>query len=124
MTTTQLKLIAPLDTPLPPVPPGEVLTEAQWTTLMAIADTIVPSIEVNSSMSRHSLCVQASDYAIAVEGIKMGVGPENKAEIAQSYMRENASSLPGFRELLKRTLAEYLREDAKKGIRVILSALE
>lgn len=124
MTTTQLNLIAPLDTPLPALAPGEVLTETQWTTLMAIADTIIPSIEVSSMTSRQSLCVQTSDYAIAVEDIKRGVGPENKAEIAQNYMRENASSLPSFRELLKRSLAEYVREDAKKGIRVILSALK
>ena len=34
MTSTQLDIIAPLDTPLPPLADGHVLTETQWTTLV------------------------------------------------------------------------------------------
>ena len=124
MTSTQLNLIAPLNTPLPPPPEGEPLTESQWTTLMAIADTVIPMIEVSSATSSKSLCLQASDYATAVEAIKRRVPSGASGELAQSYLRENASAVPGFRELLRRTIGDYIREDAKKGIRVILSALE
>ena len=124
MTSTQLKLIAPLDTPLPPLPEGEALSESQWITLMAIADTVIPAIEVSSTQSTKCLCLQASDYATAVEAIKKRVPSGTDDELPQSYLRENASSIPGFKELLRRTLGDYFREDAKKGIRVILSALE
>ena len=124
MTSTQLNLIAPLDAPLPPPPEGEPLTESQWTTLMAIADTVIATIEVSSMTSTKSLCLPTSDYATAVEFLKQRLPSGSKDQLVQSYLRENASSIPGFRELLRRTIAEYVREDAKKGIRVILSALE
>lgn len=124
MTSTQLNLIAPLDAPLPPPPQGEPLTESQWTTLMAIADTVIATIEVSSMTSTKSLCLPTSDYATAVEFLKQRLPSGSKDQLVQSYLRENASSIPGFRDLLRRTIAEFVREDAKKGIRVILSALE
>lgn len=124
MTSTQLNLIAPLDTPLPPPPDGQVLTQSQWNTLMAIADTVIPSIEVPSTLSNSSLCITASDYTSAVETISKRLPPQTDSNLTQRFLQENASSVPGFRELLQRTLGDYVREDARKGIRVILSALE
>ena len=124
MTTIQLKFITPLDAPLPAPPVGEVLTEAQWTTLFAIADTIVPAIKVSSTPSVHTLYVQASEYATTVDTIKQGIQAETNADLPQTYLRESASSIPAFRESLRRILGEYVREDARKGFRVILSALE
>ena len=124
MTTTQLNLIAPLDVPLPPPPEGEAFTESQWTTLMAIADTVIAKIEVSSTTSTKSLCLPTSDYATAVEDLKQRLPSGSKEQLVQSYLRENASSVPGFRDLLRRTVADYMREDSKKAVRVILSALE
>ena len=124
MTTTQLKCITPLETPLPPPATGEVLTEAQWTTLLAIADTIIPSIEVSTSPSKQKLSIQASEYTNAVEAITHGSPEDKSTVIPHSYLQENASSIPGFKELLRRTLSDYVREDARRGIRVILSALK
>ncbi|KAL6720541.1 hypothetical protein ACLMJK_002465 [Lecanora helva] len=123
MTSTQLSIITPLDTPLPPPLAGEVLTEAQWVTFLAIADTIVPSIEVSSGANDHKLCLQASEFTNAIDMVKSGVRSELKDSVPQAYLQENASSIPQFRDLLRRTLSDNLREDAKKGIRVILSAL-
>ena len=124
MTTTQLNLLAPLDAPLPPPPEGEPFTESQWTTLMAIADTVIARIEVSSTTSTNSLCLPTSDYATAVEALKQRLPSGSKDELAQSYLRENASSVPDFRNLLRRTITDYVREDSKKAIRVILSALK
>ena len=124
MMSTQLSFITPLDTPLPPPPVGEVLTEAQWITLIAIADTIVPRIEVVSTHAKQNLCVSASDYTKAIDTITGGIQAETNSNLAQSFLQESASSIPGFRHLLRRTLGEYVREDTRKGIRVILSALE
>jgi hypothetical protein len=124
MTTAQLNLIAPLDSPLPPPAEGEVLTDSQWTTLMAIADTVVPAIEVSSTPSAKNLSLQASDYAVAAEKLKKRLPSEVNTELPHQYLHENASSIPGFKELLRRTIGDYVREDARKGIRVVLSALE
>lgn len=91
---------------------------------MAITDTIVPSIEVSSALSEEKLCIQAYEYTNAIESVRSGVHPDGKANLSQAYLQEKASSVPGFRELLRRTLGNYVREDARKGIRVILSALK
>ena len=124
MTSTQLNLIAPLDTPLPPPPDGQVLTESQWTTLMAIADAVIPSIQVSSTLSNRSLCVAPAKYASAHETITQCLPAQTDPDLTQRFLEENASSLPGFKEVLQRTLGDYMREDARKGIRVILSALK
>ena len=124
MTSTQLNLIAPLDTPLPPLPDGQVFTESQWTTLMAIADTVISSIEVSSTQLNSSLCIAPAEYASAHESITQRLPAQADRNLPQRFLRENASSLPGFKEILQRTFGDYTREDAKKGIRVMLSALK
>ena len=124
MTSTQLNLIAPLDTPLPPPPDGQVLTESQWTTLMAIADTVIPSIQVSSTLSNRSLYIAPAKYASTHETITQRLPAQTDPDLTQRFLEENASSLPGFKEVLQRILGDYTREDARKGIRVILSALK
>ncbi|KAL8709281.1 MAG: hypothetical protein Q9225_007477, partial [Loekoesia sp. 1 TL-2023] len=124
MASTELNIIAPLDSPLPPVPKGDVLTESQWTTLLAIADTIVPSILTTSDHSVDNLSIQSSEYTDAVQKIQKAVPPEAADSAVEKYLAEKASSIPRFRELIQRTFGDYMREDALKGIRVILSALD
>ena len=91
---------------------------------MAIADTIIPAIEVSSTSSNSSLCLAPAEYASALETVNERLPAQADPSVTQQYLKENASSLPGFRELLERALGDYTREDARKGIRVILSALE
>ena len=124
MTTTELNLFAPLDNPLPPPPEGEVLTAAQWRTLLAIADTVIPSIEVSTASSKEKLAVQSSEYASAVDQIRNTTPLPIESETARNYLQENASSTPGFKESIHRRFGHYMREDALKGLRVVLSALE
>ena len=124
MTTQQLNLIAPLASPLPPPPEGEVLTEAQWTTLMAIGDAIIPSIGPSNSTLPNTLALEATEYSSAMSKIESTL-PENASrDIAHRYLAESASSIPGLKELIHRTLSDYVRTDARKGISVVLSALE
>ncbi|KAL8748650.1 MAG: hypothetical protein Q9184_007163 [Pyrenodesmia sp. 2 TL-2023] len=120
----QLNLIAPLDSPLPPVPTGDVLTDSQWKTLLAIADTIVPAVEASSTHSLIKLSVQPSEYTSAVEQIQKAVPPDAPSDAVQKYLAERAGSLPRFKELIQRQFGDYMREDALKGIRVILSTLK
>ncbi len=125
MTSTQLNIFAPLASPLPPPPEGEILTPSQWTTLLAIADTIVPSIEVSSPLnSTKHLRIEASEYTVAVEKLKNSISEDVDPAITRTYLQENASSIPEFKQLVHRTLGNYVREDARKGIALILTALE
>ncbi|KAI4167893.1 MAG: hypothetical protein LQ343_006852 [Gyalolechia ehrenbergii] len=124
MASAELTMIAPLDSPLPAVPEGDVLTSAQWTTLLAIADTFVPDIEVSSTHSPDTLALQPSEYEDAVDKIRKAVPNNTGPEAIHKYLGEKASSTPRFRELIQRTFGDYMREDALKGIRVILSALD
>ncbi|KAL8964783.1 MAG: hypothetical protein Q9197_006806, partial [Variospora fuerteventurae] len=124
MSSTELNIIAPLESPLPPVPEGDVLTDSQWTTFLAIADTFIPAIQVSSSHPRDNLSVQASAYADAVDKIRHSLPPDAAPDAVQTYLAEKPSALPGFRKLIQRQFGQYARKDAVKGIRVILSALD
>ena len=124
MTSTQLSLISPLEAPLPPPRGGEALTDSQWTTLMAIADTIIPAIQVSSAQSLDSLSVPASEYATITETVKTRLPPNADGHLLQEYFRENPSSIPAFKVLLQRMITDFLRDEARKGIKVILSTLE
>ena len=90
---------------------------------MAIADTIIPSIVVSSNPSPNKLSISASEYTTAISKLKKTISTE-VADAPHKYLQENASSTPGFQETLHRQLGHYVRQDALKGIRVILSALE
>lgn len=124
MTSTELNLIAPLDSPLPPPPDGDVFTPSQWATLLAIADTIVPAIEASSTHSVNNLSIQPSEYTTAVQKIQNVVPDKTSPDAVQRYLAEKGSAAPGFKELIHRTFGDYMRDDAVKGLRVILSTLE
>lgn len=84
---------------------------------MAIADVIIPSIEVSTVASADKLSIPASEYAVAVEQIKRNIPATSDAQVAaEKYLQESASSTPGFRESVHRQLGQYAREDAVKGI--------
>ncbi|KAL8711186.1 MAG: hypothetical protein Q9220_004331 [cf. Caloplaca sp. 1 TL-2023] len=124
MTSTELNLIAPLDSPLPPIPEGDVLTSSQWDTLLAIADTIVPAVEVSPTTSLNALSIKPSELTEAVQQIRRNLPANAGADVTQNFLAEKASSVSGFKDLVQRTFGEYMREDALKGIRVILSTLD
>lgn len=126
MSSRQMDVLAPLASPLPPPPEGDVLTPSNWTTLMAVADTIIPSLDDSSaSDSTTKLRIEPSGYTVAVERLKRSMTNDaSDANLARRYLSENATSIPAFKELVRRTLANYVREDARKGIAFILSALE
>ncbi|KAL8906835.1 MAG: hypothetical protein Q9171_006115 [Xanthocarpia ochracea] len=124
MTSVELDIIAPLDAPLPPVPEGEVLTPSQWTTFLAIADTIVPAIEASSTHSVSKLAIQPSEFTTAVQSIQQLIPADAPSEAVQRYMGDKASLTPGFKDSIHRTFGNYIRDDALKGIRVILSSLD
>ena len=124
MTPLVLNLITPLESPLPSPPSGEILTDSQWTTLLAIADTVIPSIRDSSQLSEGGLLVEPTEYAMALKTLNDKIPDTGKLDLARTYLQESPSTLPGFKQFLQRAIGDYMREDARKGLRVLLSALE
>lgn len=91
---------------------------------MAIGDTFIPSIEVSSDPSITKLSVPQNEFTAAVSSIEKVLVSNPEGGIIQKYLHENASSTPGLKEALHRLLGENVQEDARKGIRAILFALE
>lgn len=92
---------------------------------MAIGDTFIPSIESSSDLSSITkLSVPQNEYTVAVNSLEEALVSNPEGGIIQTYLEENASSTPSFKEALHRFLGENLQEDARKVIRAILSALE
>ena len=122
-TSTQLKLLTPLESPLPPQRGKDPLTESQWTTLLSIADTIIPAINAPNEQALGSLDTDPERYSNAASTIN-GSLVNDDSILTSQYLREKPSSVPAFKDLLGRTISDYLRADAKKGIGSILNALE
>jgi hypothetical protein len=126
MTTRQMELLAPLANPLPDQPPGDPFTEDQWKILMAIMDTIIPSIrrETTTSNKIAQLTVSDVQYNTAVDHLKNTVVNPPTNESLDEYLDERPSANPRFQPLLKRYLGQYAPEDAKKGLSFVLSTLK
>ena len=124
MTSQQMSFIAPLASPLPPSRKEDILTFTQWITLLAIGDAIIPSVIASPSLSTDKLALQDSDYTLFKDELQATLPAGTDATLANAYLTERISSLVSLKDLIHRTLSEYLRQDATRGLSVILSALE
>ena len=118
--------VVPLATPLPDGPNEEPFTAAQWTTLMAIMDTVIPSIRRDTTTNRtiSQLAIADVEYNAAAGHIRKTVVNAPDSESLDEYLNEKASDNPRFQAVLKRTLGHYTPEESRKGLAFVLSALE
>ena len=126
MATDKPGVVTPLAKALPDSEPGKYFTDAQWSTLMAIMDTVIPSVhrEAMTSYQITQLTISSEKYAKAVEDLKANVVDPPSIELLDSYLGERPSENPKFQEILTRSLLEYSRDDARKGLAILLSALK
>ncbi|EFR04255.1 fatty alcohol oxidase [Nannizzia gypsea CBS 118893] len=123
-------------TPLPPAPrPEDLLSPAQWETLLAVADTVIPSVKcadsANSTSSSPSYASSSSHLVSRsrFDDLVSSLRPESvedepaAARAAAQYLDESASSIPGFKESLCRTLALHVHQEGLRGIKTILAGL-
>jgi hypothetical protein len=113
----------PLASPWPPPIRGDILTESQWATLMAIGDTVIASID-SSSPSANKLSLPPPKYDSLVQELKDILPPSTDEGLICSYLAENASSIPQLRAILQRVLSDNVRPDKQKAIVSLLSILE
>ena len=126
MTTRQIELLAPLASPLPDLPPGDSFSEGQWAILMAIMDTVIPSLrrETRTSDEIKQLAVSDFQYNTIVGRFKKTAVDPPSTEALDEYLDERPSANPRFQSLLKRYLGHYAPVDAKKGLSFVLSTLK
>ena len=133
----QLDTYAPLASPLPTPPEGEVFTDDQWETLLAIAGAFIPSL--TKIQNRDSMLTQYNlpeDVYSEAEATLLSAIPKDadfsgeKADDSDpkyrifEYLEEEACYLPGFKETLHRVFGHYVPEEGRKGIAFILTALK
>ncbi|KAF2466246.1 long chain fatty alcohol oxidase [Lindgomyces ingoldianus] len=116
--------VSPRATPLPPVPSEDPLTAAQWKTLLAIADTIIPAIKpIATANTRLEIPATANEYSTAISTLE-GLSPNpDRQAAAKAYLEENASSNPAFREALHRLLALHMPHATKRQFILVLNIL-
>ncbi|QSZ30525.1 hypothetical protein DSL72_000079 [Monilinia vaccinii-corymbosi] len=125
MTSNMVDVIAPIVTPLPDPPKGQHFTDLQWSTLMAIMDTVVPSVHkasiTNDPLSQ--LSVPDDEYNDAISRMRTTISSPPSNEALEAYLNEKPSDIPAFQDILLRTLTLYSREDARKVLAFILTTL-
>ena len=111
--------------PLPPLPTEDPLTKDQWRTLLAFADTVVPSIVPSSQCSnpKLELAVNETDYAVAFNKIEASVAGKEPG-LARNYMLQKASDIQLFRDNLYRLLSLYVPADLKLQMTLGLNLLK
>lgn len=126
MSLTQMDLLAPLTNPLPEPPAGEFFTESQWTTLLAIMDTVIPSVRCESTSDHkvYQRTISDVEYNAAVDHLRRNVTDLPDNESLAELLNERPSDIPEFKDVLLRTVVHYSREDVRKGLAFILSALK
>jgi hypothetical protein len=119
--------VSPKATPLPPVPAEDPLTPAQWKTLLAITDAIIPAIKPKSTAKAiTNVAVTDNEYSTAVSALR-GLIPEHDLDAdtaAKDYLADYASSNPAFRLELQRIFAMYMPQSTRKELVMVLNILK
>jgi 3-methyladenine DNA glycosylase AlkD len=126
MNSDQIEALAPLAAPLPDPPVGEAFTPEQWTILLAIMDAVIPSVrrETDAGDKISQYTITDVEYNKTVDHLKRTVVDTPDSQSLEEYFLERPSENPRFQDLLKRTLVVYSREDVRKGLAFVLSALK
>lgn len=127
MTSKVIEVVGHLPTLLPDGPEESPFTEANWITLLAIMDTVIPSIargKSTSSIELNQRTISEEEYQTTAAHLKETVVDPPNAKDLDEFLAERASDIPGFQQLLKRSLVFYAPQDARKGLGFILSALK
>jgi hypothetical protein len=116
--------VSPKATPLPPLPSEDPLTAAQWKTLLAMADAIIPTIKpMATARAQIETPATQSEYSTAI-GSLMGLASEPDSEaLATAYLEESASSNPAFRQAIHRFLAFYMPQASRNQLIFVLNVL-
>jgi hypothetical protein len=126
LRTSQVEILAPLAVALPDPPIDQFFTDEQWRTLMAIMDTVIPSIRRESATSQNisELTIKDGEYNAAMQHLKDNVIDAPDSDSLKEYLEEKPSDNAAFQKLLQKSVLYYSTEDARKGLAFVLSTLK
>jgi hypothetical protein len=126
MTTSDVEALAPLASPIPDGPTELPFSELQWSTLLAIMDTVIPSIrrETGTKNAVNHLTISDVEYNKTVNHLKNALTNSLDSESLDEYLDEKPSDNQRFQALLQLTLSTFARDDAKQGLSLILTTLK
>lgn len=113
---------AQIPSPVPP-PSADPFSNAQWSILAAIADTVVPSFTPFKSDALIQHPLRRDIYDSTFQLVTKMASLEGEKDIVTTYLDERPSTQPEFKEHLNRLLADYLDPSNKNQLLLILSAL-
>ena len=116
--------VSPKATTLPRLPAEDPLTPAQWKTLLAIAETVVPAVKpATVAQIEHEVALPDNDYSAAISTLK-GLTPDpDGEEAAKGLLEDNPALDPEFRDELRRVIALTLPQSNRKDLVMILNIL-
>jgi hypothetical protein len=114
-----------LASPLPPPPGGDPLTTLQWTTFLAIADTVIASVRPAMGTSNlNERCVPEHEYQNAVGDYRRSVADAVDDAVLEKFFGEKLTDVDVFQPLLRRIMLEYVKPDAVRGMAIFLDLLK
>jgi len=124
MSSLPTEIVEPDAAPLPPLPQTDPFTYAQWKTLLAIADTVIPSVRPWSTARANDLGVGDVDYSIRLTSLQNAELVNDDGEIARQYLAETPSSIPAFKDSLLRFVGWHMPPSQRKDLGTALKLLE
>ncbi|KAH7134024.1 hypothetical protein EDB81DRAFT_89512 [Dactylonectria macrodidyma] len=118
-----ISALVPLDAPLAPFSTVEDLNQSQWDTLLSICDAIIPSIQASrpaeftgnpDASTKHDF----NDHNAVVTS----ASPRQK-NLTPEYLHETPSTIPAFRQVLRRILLVEIPASNRNQLLGVLSFL-
>ncbi|KAJ0418552.1 hypothetical protein BJY00DRAFT_178063 [Aspergillus carlsbadensis] len=120
----ELVSFSPSVAPLAPVSTEQVFSDLQWKTLLSLADTVIPSVRgPRARKSRSTKVVPQAKLDVALETLKAGIPGPDAGNLATQYLEENLTSIPEVRQALQRLFTEYVHQEGRNGLSMVLTAL-
>lgn len=93
---------------------------------MALMDTVIPCVRKGaaSGSTTAQYTLTDAEYSQTADHLKKTAIGAPQGQALDDYLAEKASDIPRFEALLKRTLVAYSREDIRKNLLLVLSALK
>lgn len=117
-------VVSPTASTLPRLPAEDPLTPAQWNTLLAIAETVIPVVKpVAIPPTKNEIRVSEHEYSAAVSTLTSLAHASNGEAVAKALLEDSPALDPAFREELQRVISLALPRSNRKELAMILNIL-
>lgn len=123
MSDQSMATYTPQEVSIPPTPDASFFTEAQWTTLFALADAVVPSIRASTGSSSDKV-ISTKEWDAAIATLTSQITAPDATKLATRYLEEDVSSNPAFKAYVYRIMGDHVPDEGRAGFGLILNALK